>query len=265
MATVFIGMISLVFVLPLIWMISSSFKPNYSIFDYPIKWLVPNPQIQNYAKVWTNENMPFGLLYLNSIKIAALTIIGKLIISSSAAYAFAKMKFPYKNVVFLLFLGSMMIPSQVTILPRFVLFKGIGLYNQHAALILPAVFDVSAIFLLRQFYLGIPTELSESAVIDGASHLRIWTQVIMPLTKAPMATLTVLALVSSWNDYFNPLIFIVNSKKYTVSLGVKSYAADIYVNLGLAAAVSAIVPILVLFLFCQKYFVRSIAASGIKG
>ena len=263
--TVVIGAFSLIFVLPLIWMISASLKPNYEIFNYPIRWIPNPPMVQNYITVWTDETMPFGLMYLNSLKIAVFTIIGKLIISAGAAYAFSKMRFPGKNFIFILFLASMMIPTQVTILPRFVLFKELGLYNTHSSLILPALFDVSAIFLLRQFYSAIPIDLSESAVIDGASHFRIWAQIIVPLTKAPMASLAILALVTSWNDYFNPLIFIVSKNKYTVSLGINNYTADVYVNMGLAASVSAILPILLLYIFCQKYFEQSIASSGIKG
>ena len=263
--TVVIGAVSLIFVLPLIWMISASLKPNYEIFNYPIRWIPLPPMVQNYTNVWTDETMPFGLMYLNSLKIAFFTIIGKLIISAGAAYAFSKMRFPGKNFIFILFLASMMIPTQVTILPRFVLFKELGLYNTHSSLILPALFDVSAIFLLRQFYSAVPIDLSESAVIDGASHFRIWAQIIVPLTKAPMASLAILALVTSWNDYFNPLIFIVSKNKYTVSLGINNYTADVYVNMGLAASVSAILPILLLYIFCQKYFEQSIASSGIKG
>lgn len=263
--TVVIGAVSLIFVLPLIWMISASLKPNYEIFNYPIRWIPLPPMVQNYTNVWTDETMPFGLMYLNSLKIAVFTIIGKLIISAGAAYAFSKMRFPGKNFIFILFLASMMIPAQVTILPRFVLFKELGLYNTHSSLILPALFDVSAIFLLRQFYSAVPIDLSESAVIDGASHFRIWAQIIVPLTKAPMASLAILALVTSWNDYFNPLIFIVSKNKYTVSLGINNYTADVYVNMGLAASVSAILPILLLYIFCQKYFEQSIASSGIKG
>ncbi len=263
--TVVIGAFSLIFVLPLIWMISASLKPNYEIFNYPIRWIPNPPMVQNYITVWTDETMPFGLMYLNSLKIAVFTIIGKLIISAGAAYAFSKMRFPGKNFIFILFLASMMIPTQVTILPRFVLFKELGLYNTHASLILPALFDVSAIFLLRQFYSAVPIDLSESAVLDGASHFRIWAQIIVPLTKAPMASLAILALVTSWNDYFNPLIFIVSKNKYTVSLGINNYTADVYVNMGLAASVSAILPILLLYIFCQKYFEQSIASSGIKG
>ena len=263
--TVVIGAFSLIFVLPLIWMISASLKPNYEIFNYPIRWIPNPPMVQNYITVWTDETMPFGLMYLNSLKIAVFTIIGKLIISAGAAYAFSKMRFPGKNFIFILFLASMMIPTQVTILPRFVLFKELGLYNTHASLILPALFDVSAIFLLRQFYSAVPIDLSESAVLDGASHFRIWAQISVPLTKAPMASLAILALVTSWNDYFNPLIFIVSKNKYTVSLGINNYTADVYVNMGLAASVSAILPILLLYIFCQKYFEQSIASSGIKG
>lgn len=263
--TILFGAIALLFFLPLVWMVSASFKPNSEVFIFPIEWIPKHPQVSNYTEIWLSEDLPFGVLYLNSIKIALLTIIGKLILSASAAYAFSKMHFPLKNVIFIAFLGSMMIPSQVTVLPRFVLFEKLGLYNTHASLIIPALFDVSAIFLLKQFFDAIPSDLSESALIDGAGHGRIWMQIVLPLSAAPLASLAVLALVTSWNDYFNPLIFIITPAKYTVSLGIRKYAADIYTNLGLAASVSAIAPILLLYIFCQRYFVQSIASSGIKG
>ena len=263
--TVLFGAVAALFFLPLVWMVSSSFKPNADIFTFPIEWIPKNPLISNYTQIWMSEDLPFGMLYLNSIKIAIITIIGKLILSAAAAYAFSKMQFPLKNVIFLAFLGSMMIPAQVTVLPRFVLFEKLGLYNTHASLIIPALFDVSAIFLLKQFFDAVPSDLSESALIDGAGHGRIWMQIVLPLSTAPLASLAVLALVTSWNDYFNPLIFVITPAKYTVSLGIRKYAADIYTNLGLAASVSAIAPILLLYIFCQRYFVQSIASSGIKG
>lgn len=263
--TVLFGAVAVLFFLPLVWMVSSSFKPNADIFTYPIEWIPKNPLISNYTQIWMSEDLPFGVLYLNSIKIAVVTIIGKLILSAAAAYAFSKMEFPLKNVIFIAFLGSMMIPAQVTVLPRFVLFEKLGLYNTHASLIIPALFDVSAIFLLKQFFDAVPSDLSESALIDGAGHGRIWMQIVLPLSTAPLASLAVLALVNSWNDYFNPLIFVITPAKYTVSLGIRKYAADIYTNLGLAASVSAIAPILLLYIFCQRYFVQSIASSGIKG
>lgn len=263
--TIIIALLSFIFVLPLLWMISSSLKPNAHVFDYPIKWIPETFHFQNYTDVWQSTSMPFALVYWNSIKIAIVTIVGKLLVSSLAAYAFSKMHFPFSKVIFMLFLGSMMIPGQVTILPRFVLFKELGLYNTHAALIIPGMLGVSAIFLLKQFYDAVPNDLTESAFIDGAGHLRIWYQIVVPLTKAPMASLAVLSLVSTWNDYFDPLIFLVNKRKYTLSLAIRHYAGDVNVNLGLAASVCAILPIFILFTFCQRYFIQSIVSSGIKG
>lgn len=263
--TILFGAVAVLFFLPLVWMVSSSFKPNADIFVFPIEWIPKTLKVSNYTEIWTSKELPFGLLYLNSIKIAVITIVGKLILSASAAYAFSKMEFPLKNIIFIAFLGSMMIPAQVTVLPRFVLFEKLGLYNTHSSLIIPALFDVSAIFLLKQFFDAVPSDLSESALIDGAGHGRIWMQIVLPLSTAPLASLAVLALVNSWNDYFNPLIFVITPAKYTVSLGIRKYAADIYTNLGLAASVSAIAPILLLYIFCQRYFVQSIASSGIKG
>lgn len=263
--TVIIALVSFVFLLPLLWMISSSLKPASQIYEFPIRWIPETIRFGNYIEIWTSTEMPFLLIYWNSIKIAALTVLGQLLISSLAAYAFSKMRFPLKNVIFLAFLGSMMIPAQVTILPRFVLFKELGLYNTHAALIIPGVFGVSSIFLLKQFYDSVPNELTESAFIDGAGHFRIWYRIIIPLVKAPMASLAILTLVSSWNDYFDPLIFLINKSKYTLSLGIRYYAGDVNINLGLASSVCSILPIFILFVFCQRYFIQSIVTSGIKG
>lgn len=263
--TVIIALVSFVFLLPLLWMISSSLKPASQIYEFPIRWIPETIRFDNYIEIWTSTEMPFLLIYWNSIKIAALTVLGQLLISSLAAYAFSKMRFPLKNIIFLAFLGSMMIPAQVTILPRFVLFKELGLYNTHAALIIPGVFGVSSIFLLKQFYDSVPNELTESAFIDGAGHFRIWYRIIIPLVKAPMASLAILTLVSSWNNYFDPLIFLINKSKYTLSLGIRYYAGDVNINLGLASSVCAILPIFILFVFCQRYFIQSIVTSGIKG
>ena len=163
-------------------------------------------------------------------------------------------------------LVTMMIPVQATIIPRFILFKTVGIYNSLWALILPAFFNVTSIFLLRQFYMSLPDGLMEAAKIDGASHWQIWSMVMMPLTKPAMVTVSVLAFITSWNEYLNALIFLPSNRNYTVALGIQYWMSmtDEY-NLMMTAAASAIIPVIILFLFTQKYFVRGLAVGAVKG
>ena len=161
---------------------------------------------------------------------------------------------------------TMMIPGQAVIIPRFVLFKEIGLYDTLWSLIFPDMFSITAIFLLRQFYLGLPNELMDSAKVDGASYMTIWSQILMPLTKPAMVTVIVLAFISSWNEYLSALIFIPSNQLYTVSLAIQYWInmTDEY-NLMMTAAASAVIPVIILYLFTQKYFVKSVATTGVKG
>jgi multiple sugar transport system permease protein len=211
--------------------------------------------------------MPFTRLYFNSIFIAFFTLLGQLAFSSLAAYAFARLNFKGKSLIFMALLGTMMVPGEVTVIPRFILFHAIGLYNNLWAIIIPAWYHVTAIFLFRQFYLGLPNDLFDAALVDGASHWRIWGRIVMPLTKPALISLAILGFISTWNDYFTPMIFLVRKNLYTVSLGIQAYLlneAQEY-NLTMAAASSAVIPILLLFIIGQRYFVEGIAATGVKG
>lgn len=265
--TVFLVAFGLLFISPLFWMISSSLKGPLEVFSVPFRWIPDTPRWDNYIRIWTDDTIPFLLMYYNSLKIALLSIFGQVMVSSLAAYAFAKMNFKGKHVVFMLFLASMMIPSQVTIIPQFMLFHRMGLYNTHWAVISPVWFNVTSIFLFRQFYMAIPNDLMESAKIDGANHLYIWSRIILPLTKPPMISVVILAFISSWDSYLQPLIFLVSRELYTVALGVNFYytAEAQQFNLTMAAATSSIIPVLFLFIFCQRYFVEGITKTGIKG
>lgn len=265
-ATIIIACVGILFLLPLIWMISGSLKTPLTIFDYPIKWIPDDPQWKNYVEVWTSELMPFTRLYANSTFIVVVTLVGQLLFASLAAYAFAKLDFAGKDIIFMVFLAAMMIPTQATIIPRFMIFKTVGLYDNLWAVILPHWFNATAIFMLRQTYMGLPDGLVEAAKIDGASHFRIWSQITMPLTKPAMVSLGVLGFISSWNEYLTPLIFLIDKKLYTIALGIRFYFADEAqeFNITMAAATSAIVPILFIFLFCQKYFIEGIATAGMK-
>lgn len=267
MRTLAVGVVAFIFVVPLIWMILSSLKPSNEVFARPYHWLPSVWQWGNYITVWTAKDMPLLRAFYNSLYIVFFSIVGQMLISSFAAYAFAKIDFKGKNFVFLLFLSSMMVPTQVTIIPRFMLFKTIGLYNSLWAIILPTLFGATSIFMLRQFYMGLPDDLMEAAKIDGAGHVRIFFQIMLPLTKAALVSLIILTFITSWNEYMGPLIFLSKKKYYTVSQAIRWYLMDDAqeYNLTMAAAASAIVPVGILFIFGQRYFVEGIATSGVKG
>ena len=207
--------------------------------------------MSNYAEVWFEEGVNMLHAYRNSFIIVFFSVTGSLIIASLAAYAFAKINFKGKNAIFMLFLSSMMIPSQTTLVPRFMLFKTMGLYNSLWAIILPGLFSATAIFMLRQFYMGLPNDLMEAAKIDGAGHFRIFAQIMLPLTKAALISLMILSFISNWNE------------SLTIRWWMLEDASD-YAKV-MAASASAIVPVVILFASCQKYFVEGIATSGVKG
>ena len=265
--TLFIGVIALLFTIPLIWMVCTSLKTVPEVFARD--WTCPPsvPQWENYAYVWTNEYAPMARSFLNSFLVVIGSIVGQLSFASLAAYAFAKINFKGKNAVFALFLSSMMIPGQVTIIPRFMLFKTIGLYNSLWAVILPNFFGATAMFMLRQFYMGLPDDLMEAAKMDGAGHFRIFTRIMLPLTKPAVVSMVILSFISSWNEYLSPLIFLIDKKKFVVSQIIRWYMEEDSdpTHLIMAASAISLIPTLVLFATCQKHFIEGIATSGVKG
>ena len=265
--TVIVAPFSLLFLLPLLWMISSSLKMPLEVFRYPIEWIPKVFRWENYRTIFTDQALPFTRLYYNSLFIAVFTLLGQLCFSSLAAYAFAKLNFKGKAFVFMCLLGTMMIPGEVTVIPKFILFNAIGLYNNLWAVIIPSWYHVTAIFLFRQFYIGLHGDLFDAALVDGASHFRIWGRIVMPLTKPAFISLSILGFIGAWNDYFTPMIFLVRRNLYTVSLGIQAYLlneAQEY-NLTMAASSAAVIPILLFFIIGQRYFVEGIASTGIKG
>lgn len=265
--TIFFLLLSIVFFLPFLWMLSSSFKTSPQVFETPFKWITDRLHWENYKEVWTSVDFPFYRLYMNSIIVSVVSIIGQILISSMAAYSFAIIKFKGKNLIFIMFLVTMMIPAQALLIPRYVLFRTIGIYNTLWSIILPHFFSISSIFLFRQFYMAFPYELLEAAKIDGAGHLLIWGRIMMPLTKNAMISIAVLGFINTWNEYLNPLIFLANRKLYTVTLGIRWYLANTAkdYNLMLAAAASAVIPIVVLYAVAQDYFEEGITKGGVKG
>ena len=265
--TIVLALISLAFLLPLIWMVTSSLKSTNEVFSGNWQWLPTVWRWDNYATVWTDPEVSMLNAYGNTAFITVISTVCQLIVASLAAYAFAKVNFKGKGVVFTMFLATMMMPTEVTIVPRFMVFKTVGLYNNLWAVILPHFFNATSIFMLRQFYMGLPDDLMEAAKIDGAGHVRIFSQIMMPLTKSALISLAMLSFISCWNEYMTPLIFLVKKNLYTISQVIRWYMLDDLqrYDLNMAAATSAIIPVVILFIFCQKYFVEGIATSGVKG
>lgn len=265
--TLVMMMVSLLFIAPFLWMISASLKVEEEVLTFPIKWI---PQtwnaVENYKEVWTGS-MPFLILYWNSIKVAVLTTITSVIISSLAAYGFAKINFKGSNAVFFIVLATFMIPSQTLLVTQFLLYSWFGLYDTHTGLILLNSFSVLGTFMLRQFYLSISNEIIESARMDGAGHFRIFTWIALPLVQPAIATYAILRFIWTWNDFQNPLIFLRSEELFTIQLGVQSFADEHgnFYSLMMAASVSAIIPLLIVFVIGQKHVIEGIQLGGVKG
>ena len=265
--TVIFWVIGLSMLVPLLWMISTACKMEADVFNFPIQWIPPRWNLkENMKEVW-GGTYNCGLYYLNSIKVTVGATILQVFVSALGAYGFSKVHFKGRDKIFLAYLATMMIPPQVTIVSQFIITREIGLYNSHTGLVLMLAFSVYGVFLLRQAMLAIPESLSESAKIDGAGHVTIFFQIILPMVKPSLATLATLKFVWTWNDYQTPLVFLNSRELYTIQLGMKQFASESgsYYSLIMAAAVSAILPLIIVFLFCQRFVVDGIATGAVKG
>ncbi len=265
--TILLFLLAIVFLLPLLWMVSSSLKTPMQVFEKPFRWVTDKLRFSNYASVWFDKDLPFWKSFLNSLTISVISVVGQLIVASMAGYAFAKIPFKGRGLLFTLMMMTMMIPGQVLIIPRYMLFYKIGLYDTLWALIIPNFFNFTSIFLLRQFYMSLPNELMEAALIDGAGYFQIWRRIMLPLTRNGLISAAILAFISSWNEYLSALIFLPSKENYTVSLAIRYYLNDTAreYNLMMCAAASTIIPIVILYISMQKYFEDGVAASGVKG
>jgi multiple sugar transport system permease protein len=260
-------LVGITFMLPFYWMISTSLKPDQQLAVYPPVW-VPHPLVwSNYRDAVTE--MPFLLYLQNTLTICAATVVGVVLSSSVCAYGFSRIPWRGRNVLFIVMLSTLMLPYQVTMIPLFVVFSKVFHWiNTFFPLTVPAFFgDAFSIFLLRQFFMGIPHELTDAAVIDGANEWRIFTRIILPLARPALAAVALFNFTGTWNDFLNPLIYLNDSNKFTLTLGLYSFLGDHASQWQLlyAAAVLITIPPLVLFFFAQKTFIQGIALSGIKG
>jgi multiple sugar transport system permease protein len=257
---------STMFIVPFLWLISTSFKPESQIFVWPPVWIPDPVTFEHYASGLSF--LPFGRFTLNSLFIAVMAVIGTLISSSLPAYGLARIRWPGRNVLFAVILATLLIPFQVRLIPLFIIFRNLGWIDTFLPLIVPHFFgNAFFIFLLRQFFMTIPQELSEAAKIDGASELEIFRRILLPLARPALATVALFEFLARWDDFLGPLIFLSSQENYTVSLGLAMFRGQQGSFWGMLMAVSTVMalPIIVLFFFTQKTFIQGITLTGIKG
>ena len=252
-------------VVPFLWMISTSLKADEYILSIPPQLLPAEPTLASYQRL--NELFPIARLFSNSMLAALLSTMGQLLTSSLAAYAFARIEFRARNAIFLLYLATLMIPFQVTITPLFILMRMLGWLNSYQGLILPGIFSAFGVFLLRQALLSIPRELEEAAIIDGASPWTLYARIVMPLVRPSLATLAIFAFMGSWNSFLWPLFILRDDALMTLPVGLATLHGRWLTqwNLVMAGAVITVLPMLIVYLFAQRYFEQGVVLSGLKG
>ena len=254
-----------VMLVPFAWMISASLKLEKDVFSFPIVWIPEVPKWSNYKEIW--QKVPLLTGFFNSMKLTVLVTLLQFITSSLAAYAFAKLEFKGRNVVFMMYIMTIAVPWQVYMVPQYKLMTLLGLTDSHLGLILMHTFTATGVFLMRQFFMGIPEELLEAARIDGLSEYGIWAKLMLPLSKPVIATLCITSFTFEWNDFMGPLIYLSSTNKRTIQVMLRMFNTQYSSSYALimAAAVVALIPVFILFVFLQKYFVEGIATTGIKG
>ncbi len=253
--------------MPLLWMFSTSLRPVTESFNLPPQWLPTQFRIENYIAPF-ESNVPFVDLFANSLKITLAVTAGQLVTCSLAGYGFARLRFPGRNFLFILLLASLMVPGQVTIIPIFLLMRSLGLIDNHLAIILPGLISAFGVFLMRQFFKQMPQELFDAARVDGAGHIRSFLQIAMPLAGPALATLGIITFNAIWNSYFLPLIFLNSWGKMTLPQGIAlltGYMGSGNPSVVMAAVTMAILPVLAVFIFAQRWIIEALTRSGLKG
>lgn len=256
---------SFIMLLPFLWMLSTSLKESREIFTYPPTWIPSTFAWSNYSDALTA--MPFDRFYLNSLFVASSVTILQLLTSSLSAFAFARLRFKGRNTIFVIYIATLMIPFPVLLIPNFVMIRALGWYDSYAALILPPAFSALSTFLLRQSFLNIPMELDDAARIDGASSFRIWWQVIMPMSTTTLAAIAIFVFLANWNEFLWPLVVTNSEEMRTIPVGLSAFQGQYSVrwNLLMAAAVVAMLPVLIVYMLAQNWFIKGITISGMGG
>lgn len=259
-------LITVVMVIPFLWMLSASIKSDREVFQMnPFVWIPEVPKWDNYIKIWTK--IPMLKFVENTVFLTIVVTLLQLLTSSFAAYSFAKLEFKHKNTLFLAYIATIAMPWQVYMVPQFIMMRAMGLNDKLLAMICLQAFSAFGVFMMKQFYEGIPSELCEAARIDGMSEYKIYAKIMLPLSKPALSTLTIFTFVSTWNDYLGPLIYLKTESKKTIQLGLKMFIGEYSSEYGLimAGSVLSLIPVIIVFLCLQKYFVEGVASTGLKG
>ena len=264
-------LLAIIFMLPCYWTVVTSFKPADEILIFPPEWLPAVPRWSNYMEVW--QVVPYGRWFLNTVAVAVLGVIGQVGTATLVAYGFARFRFPGRDFLFLITLGTLILPAEVLLIPTFLIFRDLGWLNTLLPLIVPLYFGGGAfyIFLLRQFFLTLPRDFDEAAKIDGAGALTILWFVLAPLAKPALTTAAILSFLAQWNNFFQALIYLNSPNRFTLALGISyfqlqgSSGGKPMTQLLMAAALMMALPCIVLFFVGQRYFVQGVTMSGIKG
>ena len=258
-------LLSAVTLIPFVWMLSSSLKLDREVFEFPIRWIPQTFHWENYSLIWTKAPM---LMYFKNTAIVAICVTFiQTLTSSFAAYSFAKLEFKGRDTLFLCYIATIAVPWQAYMIPQFIEFRAIGLYDKLTAIMVLQAFSAFGVFLMRQFYRGIPTELCEAARIDGLSEYGIWARIMLPLSKAAIATLVIFTFIGTWNDYMGPMIYLTSENVKTIQVGLRRFIQENSsdYHLIMAASMVSLIPVSVVFLCLQRYFIEGIATSGLKG
>ncbi len=259
--------VALLFILPMLWMISTSFKRKRDLFRQPLQW-IPDPiSLESYQKLLNDPSLPIGRWFFNSLAIATITTLLVLLIDSLAAYAYARMEFPGRRALFGLLLATLFMPGIMFLVPNFVTVANLGLLNNWGGVIIPALAGVFGVFFLRQFFQTIPKELEEAAEIDGANKLQIFLTVVLPLSRPALATLGIITFLGSWNDFLWPLLVLKDRNLQTLQPGLRTLQGAYTSEYGLmmAGAVIVAIPVLIIYVALQRFIVASVASTGLKG
>ncbi len=250
---------------PFAWMISASLKANKDVFNFPMEWIPSQPRWQNYSEIWTR--IPLMTFLLNTFKLSVIVTFLQVLTSSFAAYAFAKLRFKGHHALFLAYIATIAVPWQAYMVPQFIMMSKMGLNNTHLAIICLQAFSAFGVFMMRQFYMSIPTDLCEAARIDGLSEYGIWLRIMLPNSKPAIATLVIFTFVNTWNDFLGIMIYLTKTELKTIQIGLRMFTTQYTSDFALimAASVVALIPVLIFFLSLQKQFVQGVASTGIKG
>ena len=251
--------------IPFVWMLSASLKLDREVFSFPMKWIPETFHWENYLVIWTK--VPMLMFFRNTAIVALSVTLIQTLTSSFAAYAFAKLPFRGRDTLFLCYIATIAVPWQTYMIPQFIEMRAFGLYDNLQAIMVLQAFSAFGVFLMRQFYQGIPSELCEAARIDGLSEYGIWARIMLPLSKAAIATLVIFTFVGTWNDYMGPMIYLSHDSVKTVQVGLRRFIQENSsdYHLIMAASVVSLIPVSIVFLCLQKYFIEGIATSGLKG